>query len=77
MDEAALHCRSRPPPLGPEATYQDLFAMLGEAIDWGGDCESKLATVAKIVAPLPASIQPPTPSARRVTAATAWVVPHQ
>jgi hypothetical protein len=74
VDQAALHCRERPAPLGPDATYQDLFSLVGEAIDWGGDCESKLATVVAIVAPPPAPVQPAPPA--RTTAAMAWVRPR-
>ena len=79
VDQAALQCRQRPAPLGPDATYQALLDLVGEAIDWGGDCESRLATVAAIVAPPPAPVPPAPPSNRSAAArppAVAWVVPR-
>ena len=78
VDQAALRCRPRPEPLGPDATYQALLDLVGEAIDWGGDCESRLATVAAIVAPPPAPVPPAPPTTRSAAVrppAVAWVVP--
>ncbi|MBL8836118.1 MAG: hypothetical protein JNL66_07720 [Alphaproteobacteria bacterium] len=76
MDPQALSCRERPGELGPDATWRDLVATAGEAIDWGADCEDRLATVAAIVAPRPADQQAPPPAAPSTRQATAWVIPR-
>ena len=76
VPQEALQCRERPPPLGPAATVRDLVATTGEAIDWGSDCEDRLATVAAIVAPPPADQRPPAPATAPPRAALAWVEPR-
>lgn len=76
VDPQALSCRERPGELGPDATWRDLVAATGEAIDWGADCEDRLATVAAIVAPRPADQQAPPPAAPTTRQATAWVIPR-
>ncbi len=75
VDPQALSCRQRPGALGQDATVRDLVALTGEAIDWGGDCEDRLGTVAAIVAPRPADQQAPPPAAPTTHAALAWVRP--
>lgn len=76
LPQEALSCRERPGPLGQDATWRDLVATTGEAIDWGADCEDRLATVAAIVAPRPADQQAPPPAAPTARQATAWVIPR-
>lgn len=83
VDPQALSCRPRPGALGQDATVRELVALTGEAIDWGGDCEDRLGTVAAIVAPLapvaaplPADQQAPPPAAPTTRAALAWVLPQ-
>ena len=77
VDPQALSCRERPGALGPDATWRDLVAATGEAIDWGADCEDRLATVAAIVAPRPADQQAPPPAAPSTRQASAWVLPRE